>query len=70
METGGEIDISNCFVVDSLIHFDFLEGVIWLAIATVAEVPQVVRSGYLYRTYIFAHPRFYIVGVTDFESER
>jgi hypothetical protein len=30
--------------------FGFLEGVIWLVIATAAEVPQAVKPGYLYRT--------------------
>jgi hypothetical protein len=68
LETGGE----NCHgcVVDSLIYFDFLEGVIWLAIATAAEVPQAVRSGCLYHTYLFRSSPFYTIGVPDFESER
>jgi len=49
--------------------FDFLEGVIWLAIATAVEVPQAVRSGYRCRTYPFRSSPFYTVGAPDFESE-
>lgn len=47
-----EIAASHRYVVDSLM-LDFLEGVIWFAIiAVITDIPQTVRSGYLYRTYI------------------
>ena len=59
-------------VMFCLTAFDVLQGVIWLAIATAAEVPQVVSM----TSFIIVHARFlylsqfYSVVVPLFECER
>jgi hypothetical protein len=55
-------------VTNSLMRISVCQGLIWLLIATVVEVPPVVRLAILC-TLPFCSSLFHATGVRDFESE-
>ena len=65
----GDIGSNRCDVAGSTDTFDILEGVIWFAIATIAELPQAVSLA-SFIVHFISLILFYTVAVPDFESER